>query len=93
MNAVMAESERLAGWSSRWLKLACDRQRMQRRGNLQSQQDYMLGRSSLAHAKRGRLLRQWWAYLDAQVQVIKTLSPEDIERAELARLKAKYEVD
>lgn len=82
LDTVVAESERLASWSTRWLRLANDGPRMSRMGNLQSTQDYIIARSQLAHAKRGRLLRQWWAHMD---------SPEYAERAELARLKAKYE--
>ena len=79
---VVAESERLSAWSTRWLRLANDMQRMSRLGNLQSTQDYIIARSQLAHAKRGRLLRQWWGYME---------TPEYAERAELTRLKAKYE--
>ena len=37
---------------------------MRRMGNLQDQQDYILGRARLADAKRGRLLRAWWAYME-----------------------------
>lgn len=62
---VIQESERLAGWSSRWFRLANDSERMRRMGNLQEQQDYILGRARLADAKRGRLLRAWWAYMEA----------------------------
>ena len=82
LDTVIAESERLAAWSTRWLRLANDMERMRAMGNLQSSQDYIIARSQLANAKRGRLLRQWWAHMD---------SPEYAERTELARLKAKYE--
>lgn len=58
---VMAESERLFGWSRRWLKLANDRTRMCKMGALQSQQDYIIGRSVRAERAREIMLRTLWA--------------------------------
>lgn len=63
-DAVKAESERLDGWRECWLKLACNRDRMRRMGGLQSQQDYIMGRSMRAARARKLLLEALWKVMD-----------------------------
>ncbi len=65
LERVKEESERLAGWSSRWFRLANDKARMQRMGGLQQQQDRILARANIAMGLRRRLLHQWWAYMES----------------------------
>lgn len=55
----MAEFDRLSQWRSRWLRLANDRDRMRRMGNLQSQTDYIIARSQRANAKLFQLMQEF----------------------------------
>lgn len=89
VEAVRAESERLDGWRERWLKLASNHGRMRKMGALQSQQDYIMGRSIRAARTRELLLKAYWKVLDEKpVQPVKE-SPPSLEE-EIAAWRTRF---
>jgi hypothetical protein len=67
LDAVRMEAGRLQAWGLRWLALSNDRARMRRMGALQSQTDYIIGRSIRANRARRQLLDAYWNAQDNQL--------------------------
>lgn len=81
---VQAELDRLRAWSDRWLRLAKDYDRMRKMGGLQSQQDYILGRSIRASKARQLLI----SALRSGTTIIQSKTMDEILAEHKAELKA-----
>lgn len=88
VDAVRLEVNRLDDWRKRWLNLASDHDRIRKMGNLQTQIDYIIGRSLRAARTHGLLLKAFWKYADEQI-VRKGQEKYDPE-AEAAAWQAKF---